>query len=99
VLEAEIVARHGEFITFAVIPRADPIACNSPSACTPWRGGIEASGCTYNFHVRLKTNSSLKYMITAGHCGIKTFFHNGVRIGATSSNSLRPPPPILSQPQ
>lgn len=55
----------------------------------PLKAGLGISGpggCSSNFIYRNSYGNP--FLVTAGHCGTGTWYHNGVSIGQTSSNWL-----------
>jgi hypothetical protein len=43
--------------------------CVSRSNCVlPWRGGIYLSGCTWGFNARPTASSSVRWVLSSGHC-------------------------------
>lgn len=112
-LSHQLASAYGSAVKTIVEVPGRPVACNSTTDleggsrfnCTPWRGGIEAQKvdgqhtgmCTLTMWARHQDNSSLKYLITAGHCGnedSQTFYHNGISIGVSTVNSLNLSSPL-----
>jgi hypothetical protein len=74
-----------------VAQHIDLATCTSRNNCgDPLKAGLGISGpggaCTSNFIYRNSAGTPL--LVTAGHCGSGTFYHNGAAIGSTLVNQF-----------